>query len=140
MREIKYFLIISQYRHSYHTFIAKVIEDIPTFKSALLGLVEELENYKRESDDNREKRYGDLEYLLDDSKEIMYRYNVNDSGDIYIINHESINRLKEEASYYELQGYKDSRRYISKKIIEDVSKHHNHQKIREIIEKYFEIA
>ncbi len=136
----KYCLIVSQYRHSYHTFIVKQQEDINNHKHSLLALVAELEKYKRDSDDTREIHYGDLEYLLDDSKEIFYRYNVNDFGDIYIIHHSSINRLKEEAEMYAAKGYKESRRYISQKIIEDVAKHHYYEIIRQIVMKYFEIA
>lgn len=136
----RYCLIVSQYRHSYHTFIVKQIEDINSHKSALLATVEELEKYKRNFDDTREIHFGDLEYFLDSNKEIYYRYNVNDDGDIYIIHHSSINRLKEEATHYELESYKDSRRYISKKVIEDVSHHHYYETIRKIIEKHFEIA
>lgn len=136
----RYCLIVSQYRHSYHTFIVKQNEDISNHKYGLMKLVEELEKYKRDSNDMREIHFGDLEYLLNDSKELFYRYNVNDVGDIYIIHHNSINRLKEEAIHYELQGYKDSRRYISQKVMEDVNHHHYYEIIRQIVEKYFEIA
>ncbi len=136
----KYCLIVSQYRHSYHTFIVKQIEDISNHKYALMKLVEELEKYKRDTEDTRETHFGDLEYLLDDSKGIFYRYNVNDTGDIYVIHHESINRLKEEAIHYELNGYKDGRRYISQKVIQDVSQHHYYETIKRIVTKYFEIA
>lgn len=135
-----YCLIVSQYRHSYHTFIVKQIEDIANHKYALLSLVKELEKYKRDSEDTRELHIGDLEFLLDDSKEIFYRYNINDTGDIYIIHHQSINRLKEEAIHYELEGYKKSRRHISQKAMEDVSHHHYYETIRKMVEKYFEIV
>ena len=136
----KYCLIVSQYRHSYHTFIVKQIKDISNHKYALMKLVEELEVYKRDTEDTRKIHFGDLEYLLDDNKEIFYRYNVNDTGDIYIIHHNSIDRIKEEAIHYELQGYKDSRRYISQKVMEDVSQHHYYETIKQIVKKYFEIA
>ncbi len=136
----RYCLIVSQYRHSYYTFIVKQDENIYNHKNALLCLVEELEKYKRDSDDIREIHFGDLEYLLDDSKEIWFQYNINDTGDIYIIHHNSINRLKDEATRYELKGYKDSRRYISKQAIEDISHHHYYETVRKIVEKYFEIA
>lgn len=136
----RYCLIVSQYRHSYHTFFVKVPTDIATFKSCLLGVVEELEKYKRDETDTREINYGDLMYLLDDSKEIFYRYNINDSGDIYIINNAFINNLKDDASYYKLEQYKASRGYKRKDVIEDISKHHNYDKIYTIIKKYFEIG
>ena len=136
----KYCLIVSQYRYSYHTFIVKVPEDIAIFKSQLLAITEELEKYKRDNLDTREIHFGDLEYLLDDSKEIFYSYNVNDTGDIYIRNHSSINRLKDDAYYYMLNGYKASRGYQSKNTISEISKHHDYNEVRKIIERNFEIA
>lgn len=136
----RYCLIVSQYRHSYHTFIVKQIEDINDYKYALMRLVEELEKYKRDSEDTREIHFGDLEYLLDSNKELNYSYNINDTGDIYIRHHSSINRLKEEVLKYELEGYKHSRGYISNKVIEDISHHHYYETIKRIVEKYFEIA
>lgn len=140
MEDIKYCLIVSQYRHSYHTFIVKVPSDIATFKSCLLGVVEELEKYKRSSEDTRKTHYGDLEYLLDNSKEIFHSYNINDAGDIYIRNYNSINDLKDEAVYYESKIHTKNRGRIANYILEDTSKHHDYNKIYEIIKKYFEIA
>lgn len=140
MSENRYCLIVSQYKHSYHSFIVKVPKDIATFKSCLLGVTEGLEKYKRDETDTREIHFGDLEYLLDDNKEIFYSYNVNDTGDIYIRNHSSINRLKEDAFHYMLEGYKHSSGYKSQKVMSEINNHHNYNKIREIIEKYFEIA
>lgn len=140
MEDIRYCLIVSQYRHSYHTFIVKIPSDIATFKSCLLGVVEELEKYKRSPEDTREIHYGDLEYLLDNSKEIFHSYNINDAGDIYIRNYNSINSLKDEAVHYEGKMYFKSRGRIANYILEDVSKHHSYTRIYEIIEKYFEIA
>ena len=136
----RYCLIVSQYRHSYHTFIVKVPTDIATFKSCLLDVIEKLERYKRDETDTNEIHYGDLEYLLDDSKEIFYRYNVNDTGDIYIINNTSINNLKDTAFYYMLEAYKKGRGYKRKEIMNEIYKHHQYDKIREIIESSFEIA
>ena len=79
-------------------------------------------------------------YLLDDNKEIFYSYNVNDIGDIYIRNHTSINRLKEDACYYMLEAYKYSRGYKSQKVMEEIYSHHEYRKVKEIIEKYFRLA
>ncbi len=140
MNENRYCLIVSQYKHSYHSFIVKVPTDIATFKSCLLGVTEELEKYKRDETDTREIHFGDLEYLLDDNKEIFYSYNVNDIGDIYIRNHTSINRLKEDACYYMLEAYKYSRGYKSQKVMEEIYSHHEYRKVKEIIEKYFRLA
>lgn len=137
----RYCLIVSQYRHSYHTFIVRQIEDINNHKHTLMRLVKELEQYKRESEDTREIHYGDLEYfLLDSNKELAYSYNINDTGDIYIRHHSSIDRLKDDAHHYMLEGYKHSRGYISNKVIEDISHHHYYETIKRIVEKYFEIA
>lgn len=140
MSKNMYCLIISQYIHSYHSFMVKVPTDIADFKSGLLKVTEELEKYKRDETDTREIHFGDLEYLLDDNKEIFYSYNVNDTGDIYIRNHSSINRLKEDAFHYMLEGYKHSSGYKSQKVMSKINNHHNYNKIREIIENYFEIA
>ena len=136
----RYCLIVSQYRYSYHSFIVKVPADIATFKSCLLGVVEELERYKRKADDTREIHYGNLENLLDKNKEIFYSYNINDAGDIYIRNHSSINRLKDEAIQYEIKEVKRDKRYTTKKEDEDIRTHHSYDKIYQIIKKYFEIG
>ncbi len=133
-------LIVSQYRHSYHTFIVKVPEDITDFKSMLLGVTAELEKYKRDKSNTKEIHYGDLEYLLDNTKEIFHSYNINDDGDIYIRIYKSIDRLKDIACYYRLEAHKYSRGYKRKEVISDINEHHNYNRIREIIEKYFEIA
>lgn len=136
----KYCLIVSQYRHSYHTFICKVPDKLEDFKYSLLAVVQKLEQYKRDSNDTREFHYGDLEYLLDKNKEIFYSYNINDVGDIYIRIHNSINRLKDDAIYYETKAYEKDKRYITQQMRKDVEMHHCYDTIRQIIEKYFELA
>ena len=133
-------LIVSQYRNSYHSFIVKVPEEIENFKYCLLNVVKELERYKRDSEDTREIYYGDLEYLIDNNREISYSYNINDTGDIYIRNHNSINRLKDEAIHYEIKEQRRDKRYITEKEIDEVEKHHNYNTVYKIVEKYFEIA
>lgn len=138
--EIRYCLIVSQYYHSYHSFIVKVPNNISNFKTALLKLCEKLEIHKREADDTREIRYGDLKYLLDDTKELFHTYNVNDEGDIYIRCFPSVNRLKEEAEYFYLKAYKSSRGYQRKNIISEISEHHYYDDIKRIVESIFEIA
>lgn len=136
----RYCLIVSQYRYSYHTFIVKVPTDIETFKSCLFNLIKELENYKRNSDDTREINYGDLESLLYKNKELFNTYNINDAGDIYIRNFESINRLKDEAIYYEKKEVERDKRYKTQKEIEDTEHHHGYDTVYQIVKKYFEIA
>ena len=136
----KHCLIVSQYRYSYHTFIVKIPEDIEVLKKCLLKAIEELEKYKRKSDDTRGINYGDLEALLYRNREIFCRYNINDAGDIYIINYDSINKLKDEAIYYEKREVERDKRYITKKEIEDIEQHHHYDTVYQIIKKYFEIA
>ena len=135
----KYFLIVSQYRHSYYSFICVRISNLEKYKKLLIETVAELEKYKRKGNDNREIHLGDIEYLINSDNELMYRCNINDDGDIYIINHDSIDRLKEEAVHYEIEGYKHSR-YITVNVMTDISNHHSYKEVRRIIEKRFIVA
>lgn len=130
--EYKYTLIISQYYHSRHSFIIEFPKD---FFNIINKFIEEIEDYKR---DNKKKPYdyGDIEYLKNKDY-IRYRYNINDDGDIYIINSDSINDLKDTANKYFLQSYRESRQYIKRQIIRDVDKHHDYETIENIIKKYF---
>lgn len=131
---MKYTLIISQYYHSRHNFIIKFPEE--NFYEIMKKFIEELEDYKRGYKDKYE--YGDIGYL--EGKEIRYRYNVNDAGDIYIINSDYINNLLGVAEEYRLKTYRETRQYIKKNILKEVSEFHDYDKIRKIVEKYFELA
>lgn len=135
---MKYTLIVSQYYHSRYSFIVKFPEN---FYETMKKFIEELEDYKRSETRKKLKyNYGDIGYREGEEK-IFCRYNVNDSGDIYIINSDYANYLMGIASEYKLDSYRESHRgYIRKEIYNNISEHHNYDKIIEIVEKYFEIV
>ncbi|PIE97220.1 hypothetical protein CO726_02640 [Bacillus fungorum] len=131
----KYTLLISQYYHSRHMFIVNHKEDfLEQAKKCTTGLIE----YKRDKDNNREIDLGDLVYFKDGV--IRRRYNVNDQGDIYFIQGDSIQSLMKEISHYEEMSIKESRGYIKKAILNNIAEHHRLSEITKIVEKYFEVA
>jgi hypothetical protein len=133
--EYKYTLIVSQYYHSRHMFICHLKTN---FINNAKDLSYDLMTYKRDEGCERELYAGDLDYIKDEV--IRRRYNVNDSGDIYFIQSNSINSLMGECS--ELQDYsrRESRGFQSKKVTDGISEHHNYLIVKEMVEKYFEIA
>lgn len=131
----KYTLIISQYYHSRHQFIVKFPEE--DFHLKCKNFIEELEKYKRKSDYRRDINFGDIIYL--NSDHVSIRYNINDDGDIYIINSVSVANLLPIYRQYALESYKQSRKYIRNQVIEDIGEHHNYEKVFDIVDKYFEI-
>ena len=136
MDEFKYTLIVSQYYHSRHAFIVK--HDSKTFLKKAKGFVAELEEYKRPDDLGREASFGDLTSRNDDV--MRSRYNVNDYGDIYFLNSMYANHLMEEAIKYHEQSMRESKGYQKKAVLEHISNHHNQWRVKEILEKYFEIV
>lgn len=134
MYKYKYSLIISQYYHTIHCFIVKFPKD---FHITLKHFIQDLEEYKRDSDNNKDINFGDIIYL--NNSYISSRYNINDSGDIYIINSDSIDSLCQIVCNYNIEYYKRSRGYIRKQILEDVSNHHQYDAVRKIVNRYFDI-
>ena len=138
INEYKYCLIVSQYYHSYHTFIVKITDD---FITKAKNLTTEILKYKgiEEIDIEKVNYLGDL-----DSKEqdkLARRYNINSCvGDIYFINSQYANYLKDVNEEYSLREYKETKRYIRKEIIEKIEKYHNYKEVKSIVEKYFEIV
>lgn len=133
--EFKYSLIISQYYYSRHMFIVHLKED---FLENAKSFAAELMTYKRDEDCKREMYLGDFDYIKD--SEIRRRYNINDSGDIYFIQSPYINYLMNEAIDYHEDSLRESRGFQKKAITNAISDHHNYRKVKEIVEKYFEIA
>ena len=82
MNDIKYVLIVSQYYYSHHCFVVSASED--GYREKALSLIEKLENYKRDDDNERLYHYGTL-FRENAYTEISGRWNVNDAGDIYFI-------------------------------------------------------
>lgn len=128
--EYKYTLIISQCYHQHHQFIVKMT---PDFLEKARNLVADLKKYK-----------GSQYHWLGDvgnTNKLIRRYNYNGSeGDIYIINSDSILKLLEEVKEY--CGYEERGiAYFedSVEVAEHLEKHHDFNKVKEIVEKYFEI-
>ncbi|PWW37364.1 MULTISPECIES: hypothetical protein [Paenibacillus] len=134
----KYTVIISQYYHTRHIFIVQ--HDEKTFLDSARELTEELMDYKREADCEREKYLGDLDPKYSDGREIRSRYNVNDSGDIYFIQTVYANRAMEFGIEYNETSIRESRGFKSKKIQEAIYNHHSYKTVFEIVKKHFEIA
>lgn len=138
---VKYVLIVSQYYNSYVQKICMVQDD---FVEKARQMVEELEDHKRNSHEkeNRPVYYGDLDEKYSDSikraLERGGRINLNDTGDIYFELSDSVDYLVDEIVKYGKKSeetYRISKR--SKKIMEEVAKHHCRSVIADIIKKYF---
>lgn len=138
---IKYVLIVSQYYHSYVQKICMVQDD---FVVEARKMIEELEDYKRDAEEKKTRPvyYGDLDEKYGEHIERVLeeggRFNLNDSGDIYFELSDSMDYLIDEIVEYTKkseESYKINRR--SKRIMEDVSKHHAKSVIADIIKKHF---
>lgn len=128
--EYKYSLIVSQCYHQHHQFIVKMT---PNFLEKARNLVADLKKYK-----------GSQYYWLGDvgnTNKLIRRYNYNGSeGDIYIINSDSILKLLEEVKEY--CGYEErGSAYFedSVEVAEHLEKHHDFNKVKDIVSKYFQI-
>ncbi|MFR1676671.1 MAG: hypothetical protein ACLSVP_08260 [Fusobacterium sp.] len=128
--EYKYSLIVSQCYHQHHQFIVKMT---PNFLEKARNLVADLKKYK-----------GSQYHWLGDvgnTNKLIRRYNYNGSeGDIYIINSDSILKLLEEVKEY--CGYEERGiAYFedSVEVAEHLEKHHDFNKVKDIVGKYFEI-
>lgn len=132
----KYSLIVSQYYNSYHTFIVKFEED--NFIDKFSAFVEELYQYKRNEEDKREINIGDFGYCKSD--EIRQRYNINDVGDLYVINSEYANYLKCVSEGFKMDSLRMYRGYIKKAVTNAISEHHSYNKVEEIVVKHFDIV
>lgn len=128
--EYKYSLIVSQCYHQHHQFIVKMT---PNFLEKARNLVADLKKYK-----------GSQYHWLGDvgnTNKLIRRYNYNSSeGDIYIINSDSILKLLEEVKEY--CGYEERGiAYFedSVEVAEQLEKHHDFNKVKDIVSKYFQI-
>lgn len=128
--EYKYTLIISQCYHQHHQFIVKMT---PDFLEKAREMVADIKEYKG----SKYLNLGDL----GNTNKIIRRYNYNGSeGDIYIINSDSILKLLEEVKEY--CGYEERGiAYFedSVEVAEHLEKHHDFNKVKDIVGKYFEI-
>lgn len=140
MGEFNYTLIVSQYYHSRHSFIVK--HDSNTFIENAKKFASELMVHKRGEPQEWhrpiEESLGDLTYRPE--SEIRRRYNINDSGDIYFISSKYANYCKDAAIEYSEDSRRETVGFKQKKVLDAISQHHAYAKVKEIVEKYFEIA
>lgn len=140
MENVKYILIISQYYYSHHCFAVSADEE--DFREKALTLIEMLEDYKRSENNQREYKYG---YPRDEAyTDISVRWNVNDAGDIYFIPCRSISEVLGQAAEYNTDymlatRYKGMPKKQREKIETEIYKHHNFDKIENIVLNNFEI-
>lgn len=133
--EYRVTLIISQYYHSYHYFIVMIPNDVNYIRT-LREFTEELDSYKGST---RCLKNSDVFYYKETNK-IKHRYNVNSNGDIYFLNFCTSNAAQQyiQKSIHETRCFR--RGYKKKSVLEYISKHHDYDKVREIVEKHFVIA
>ncbi|HIE6631486.1 hypothetical protein [Bacillus luti] len=133
--DFKYTLLVSQYYHSRHMFI---VEHKGDFLGQAKKCATELIEYKRENGSEREISLGDLTYFKDDT--IRSRYNINDRGDIYFIQGDSIQSLIADVLNYHETSVNQKRGRIKKAVLNDVVEHHQLSEITKIVKKHFDVA
>lgn len=138
----KYCLIVSQMYYSYHCLIVKIPDNYKEYLEKFRHLIKELEVYKSGESNETDLYLGDFEPKYA-GNEIRYRYNLNSChGDLYFINSNKVENL-----LFEVTGYKKTEFELIKswgkrkinKIEPELEKRHEYKKIKEIIEKYFEL-
>lgn len=133
----KYTIIISQYYHSRHIFIVNHDAD---FIQKARSFAKELMLYKRDADNQRVMYLGDLDPEYSDGKSIRPRYNINDSGDIYFIQSNYVNYCKDVAIEYHDTSKREARGFQSKRVTDEIGSHHDYRRVKEIVERHFEIV
>ncbi len=138
---VKHVLIVSQY---YYSYVQKICEVHDDFVERAREMIQELEDYKRDSHEKETKSfyYGDLDKKYHNNIDRVLkeggRLNLNDAGDIYFELSNSVDYLVDEVVEYGRKSeetYRINRR--SKRIMEEVSKHHNRSIITGIIKRHF---
>ncbi len=143
MNDIKYVLIVSQYYYSHHCFVVSAEEE--SYREKALTLIEKLEDYKRNDDDERPYHYGTL--FLDRAYiEISERWNVNDAGDIYFIPcgsvTEALQRAEEfntelnKTQWFKGRGLKAAQRKV---IEQNIDEHHLYSRTAKIVGECFTV-
>lgn len=135
MNNFNYTLIVSQYHHSYHLFVVKF--EAENYVEKYKRFVAELCDYKRKN------KYapiytGDLGSRAN-TDTIYRRYNLNDEGDIYLINEYSIAGCIYLAKRYGEDALRFSKGYKKKEVLQNISEHHDNEEVKSIVSKYFEI-
>ena len=142
MNDIKYVLIVSQYYYSHHCFVVSAKEE--SYREKALTLIEKLEDYKRDDDDERPYHYGsscEKAYT-----EISERWNVNDAGDIYFIPCKSVTEALQRAEEFNSElnkmqwlkgrGLKAAQRKVIEKNIDE---HHLYSRTAKIVGECFAV-
>lgn len=142
MNDIKYVLIVSQYYYSHHCFVVSAEEE--SYREKALTLIEKLEDYKRNDDDERPYHYGSSRENA--YTEISGRWNVNDAGDIYFIPCGSVTEALQRAEEFNSElnkvqwlkgrGLKAAQRKVIEKNIDE---HHLHSRTAKIVSECFAV-
>lgn len=139
----KYCLIVSQMYYSYHNLIVKIPDNFEEYIENFRCLIKELEVYKSGESNKTDLYLGDFEpeHM---GIEIRSRYNLNSHhGDLYFINSSKVENLLFDVIKYKKTEFELIKSWGKRKInkIEpELEKKHEYKKIKEIIEKYFELV
>lgn len=135
----KYTLIVMQCHYEYHCYIVK-FDDNLLIKAK--KMIEDVKNYKKVHNDY----FGDVVYLDDGVIYQRYNYNSSETGDIYIINSNSINDLMHEVLKCNERAISYEKIFIenySSKELSEIRSHlydyHNFLDLQEIVGKHFEL-
>lgn len=142
MNDIKYVLIVSQYYYSHHCFVISAEEE--SYREKALTLIEKLEDYKRDDDDERQYHYGSPRENA--YTEISGRWNVNDAGDIYFIPCKSVTEALQKSEEFNLELNRKqwlkgrSLTAAQRKVIEkNIDEHHLYSRTAKIIGECFAV-
>ncbi len=143
MNDIKYVLIVSQYYYSHHCFVVSAEEG--NYREKALTLIEKLEDYKRDDDNERPYHYGTL-FRENAYMEISGRWNVNDVGDIYFIPCKSVTEALQKAE--EFNSELNRKQWLNgrgltaaqRKVIEkNINEHHLYSRTAKIVGECFAV-
>lgn len=142
MNDIKYVLIVSQYYYSHHCFVVSAEEK--NYREKALTLIEKLEDYKRDDDDERPYHYGSFREMA--YTEISGRWNVNDAGDIYFIPCKSVAEALRRAEEFDSELNKTQwlkgrgLKAAQRKVIENnIDEHHLYSRTAKIVSECFAV-
>ncbi|WP_050698998.1 hypothetical protein [Anaeromassilibacillus senegalensis] len=128
-------LIVSQYYYSRYCYF--VAYDPETFLAQARACIEDLERHKRQWDDLRPIRYGDLENRWYCPGSL--RHNVNDDGDIYFIVGDSVGELLPYVREYYDKVDREERQDRRKNIAKKIATHHDPGAIYAIVKSHFRL-
>lgn len=140
MENVKYILIVSQYYYSHHCFVVSASEE--NFREKALTLIERLEDYKRDEDNQSDYRYG---YPRGNAyTDVSVRWNVNDQGDIYFIPCSSFSEALDNTKEYNselkfIKKFKGTPKKRLSKIETEIFLHHSSNKVKDIVGSVFNI-